>query len=82
MKQINLKKILDENYHFILSPNEEKCILAGMKKAVYDAIDLCAEEAEADYTYIGDSEIITDYPEDIEVYVLKESILKVKDLIK
>ena len=67
MKTINLSKILGEEFSPLSYFDREKAMMC-MRNACMQTIDLCAEEAEAD------SEPRS---EDIEVYVLKESILKV-----
>jgi len=54
---------------------KEKVMIA-MREAAETAIDICAENAEADYTCLSQF-----MKEDIEVYVITNSILDVKELI-
>lgn len=80
-KEIDLKKILNKHHHFIITMKGEDSILAAMREACEQAIDLCADNAEADYTWLGShSEASIDT--DLEVYVLKNSILDCKKFIK
>lgn len=82
-KTINLSKILHEymkKNKWYLSDRLKEDILSAIREACMQTIDLCAEEAEADVTFLCRD----DYrpPEgEFEVYVLKNSILKVKEQI-
>ena len=54
-------------------------IRCAQKDAIKEAVQACADNADADYTFTGNR----DENSDIEVYVIKSSILEVADkLIK
>jgi hypothetical protein len=80
MRTINLEEILKNNLNpfetLMLGTVLKKEILLAMKEAVETAIDICAENADADYTCLSQC-----MKEDIEVYVITSSILDVKKLI-
>lgn len=83
IEKIDLEKILLKHAKDVIHCNkldieEIEDILFAMKEACNQAIDLCTENADADYTYLGDSL----KADDLEVYVLKNSILNVKNLIQ
>lgn len=74
MKTINLEHILTAFTSGDLEFYKESSILKAMKEACNQAINLCAESAEAGYKYCGKDP-------DVEPYVLKNSILDVKKQI-
>lgn len=80
MKTINLEELLNKKVN-IISPTVKELVLMVMKDACMQVVDLCAEEADADYRYIGEIEDRTGDSYNIEVYVLKNSILKVKEQV-
>ena len=81
MKTINLEKIFYDNPHGEAKYGGDMCepiwlmgrstIVELMREACNQAIDICAENAEAGYKYCGKDP-------DVEPYVLKNSILDVK----
>lgn len=82
MKTINLKNILEKDVELIEDISDGKLsynfvvgfIENWMREACNQAINLCAESAEAGYKYCGKDP-------DVEPYVLKNSILDVKKQI-
>lgn len=76
MSEINLHEILYNNSkHDRLNWDEA---LTAMKIACEKAIDLCADNADADYNIIY-GKTFEEYT--IEVYIIKQSILDVKKII-
>ena len=58
------------------SIDSEDCVLDAMRLAYNQAIQDAADSADADYTQIDDSNFSIGHR--IEVYVIKDSILKLK----
>lgn len=86
IEKVDLRELFEEKAKYnkwllSLTSNEFQCIIDLMKESTNQAIDLCSDNADADYTYLGD-DLKTIGAEYIEVYVLKNSILNVKNLIQ
>ena len=86
MKKINLEEILWKAFHNNGIPKPEhsiskithKAVKEAMKEACNQVIDLCADNADADVVFL-----YTSKPDEgsYEAYVIKDSILKVKEMI-
>ena len=84
---IDLEQILDDLYDkdyrsSYKTEYPKQCILAAMKEACEQVIDLCAEKAEIDFKNIEGDTCLGNLDPYTEYFVDKESIIAVKDLIK
>lgn len=62
------------NYSAIIKAMKEYAHLMCEKQK-----EICADNAEADYNWVGKDEEFNYVPTDIEVYVLKQSIIQCKN---
>lgn len=72
--EINFEEILDKHIGVnTLLDLKKQLVLEAMKEVWNKAIEAAADNAEADFNYLSGC-----LKEDVEVYVLKNSILKLK----